>query len=65
MKGVNQTTEDDVIINGKRYNSRQHAMKELDICIDKLNNLLIEDGNGFINEERQRKHIEFMNELKI
>mgnify|MGYP003291961315 CR=1 FL=1 len=64
LKGVNQDISDDVVIDGITYNSRNHALAELGIGMDKLNKLLLKDGNGFVNEDRQMKHIEFMLELE-
>lgn len=64
LKGVNQDTSDDVVIDGITYNSRNHALTELGIGMDKLNKLLLKEGNGFVNEDRQMRHIEFMLELE-
>lgn len=53
LKDYNFFEDDDVIIDGIRYHSRDDAMYKLDICIDKLNRLLVKEGNGFVNNERQ------------
>lgn len=41
LSGINQTTEDDVIIDGITYNSRNDAIKKLGIGMDTLNKLLL------------------------
>ena len=63
LKNKNYTEEDDVIVDGKTYSSRDQALRELGIGMTTLNKLLLEDGNGFVNSERQTKHVEFMQEL--
>lgn len=54
----NWKKSDDVIIDGKRYNSYQKALSELNVTIKQLDYLLLKNGNGYINKELQEKHIE-------
>ena len=65
IKDRNFVENDDVIVDGVRYNSRDHALRELGIGMTTLNKLLLKDGNGFMDSERQMKHIEFMMELEV
>ena len=64
LKDYNHSEDDDVVVNGKRYTSRDQALRELGIGLSTLNKLLLKPGNGFVNSERQGKHIEFMLELE-
>ena len=64
LKDHNFNENDDVIVDGVRYNSRDHALRELGIGMTTLNKLLLKDGNGFVDSERQMKHIEFMMEIE-
>lgn len=64
LKDHNFSEEDDVVVNGKTYTSRDQALRELGIGMSTLNKMLLEPGNGFVNSERQGKHIEFMLELE-
>ena len=63
-KNNNRYEDDDVIINGVRYWSYNDAYKKLKLSVVKLNNLLLEEGNGFVDKERQEKHIQKMKERK-
>jgi hypothetical protein len=52
--------QDDIILNGIRYPSFYYARKTLKIPILQLRNMLIEPGNGFVDEKRQQELIDMV-----
>lgn len=58
--GKPNNPDDDVIVDGVRYNSFNDARLKLGISVYKLNQILRKDGNGYVNVRRQRWFLEKM-----
>lgn len=62
--GRNITEEDDIIINGIRYNSYHHAANSLDITNKELMLLMVEPNNGYIDKNRQEALLNKLKEIE-
>lgn len=62
--GRNFTEDDDIIIDGIRFNSFAHLKQELKLSNSKLIQKILEPGNGYVSRERQQKLIDKMTELE-
>lgn len=60
----NQTTEDDIVIDGIKYHSFYHLANSLDMTIGQLKNKMLEPNNGYINQNRQKNLSEYMKQLE-
>lgn len=61
--GRNNKEEDDIIIDGVKYNSWSQAYSKLDCTTAELYALMVKPGNGFIDLERQQKLLDYLSEL--
>jgi hypothetical protein len=59
----NKSKDDDIIIDGERYFSYNHAKISLNIRFSELNKLLMKEGNGFINKDFHKAFIEKIKDL--
>lgn len=62
--GRNITEEDDIIINGVKYNSFAHAINHLNLKPKHLMLLMVEPNNGYVDPIRQSKLINKLQEIE-
>lgn len=65
IAGYNFFEEDDVIIDGIRYNSFSNAIEKLKIGKNQLEKLLLQPGNHYVDENRQKQFLEYMKYKEI
>lgn len=62
---VNFSEEDDLIINGKTYFSYGHAKKSLGVSASELRDLILIEGNGFVNEEFHKNYLKKLADIEF
>lgn len=62
--GRNFTEEDDIIVDNIRYNSFNHLKQQLNLTNSQLIKKILEEGNGYIDPERQNNLITKVKELE-
>lgn len=62
--GRNFTEEDDIIVDNVRYNSFNHLKQQLNLPNSQLIKKILEDGNGYVDSERQINLTQIVKELE-